>query len=416
MLRRLPLAVVCGLVALTVLPLPARGIVVCDDPNAAWHLAANQSSLNGVGYLTSGGGVTAVLIDEWFVLTATHASNNWANSKQFILYRNGVAQPYGLAWRGTNPSVDLAVLRLTKSADHAGYAIFSGTNEQGKEAQIAGYGMSGTPETVGAGGDPNYPRGVGRYGFNKIDAAGDLLGTGVQYLRYDFDSTTSGGPWGTLGADKEVMIALGDSGGPTFIEVSGQLQIAGIHVFLSVNNELKWPQYGDQGYDIRTGSYRNWILSQIPSQPATITGDFNMNGQTNAADIDDLFAHISLSDLWYDMTGDEVVSMPDVDHLIRQALSTQYGDADLNGLVDVGDLGVLAANWSQSGKGWAQGDFNGDDVVDVGDLGILAAYWGWSGGAGGQSPLVVPEPAGLMVLAIGGILLRRGEKIGSVKS
>jgi hypothetical protein len=42
--------------------------------------------------------------------------------------------------------------------------------------------------------------------------------------------------------------------------------------------------------------------------------------------------------------------------------------------VDVGDLGILAANYGKtSGATWAQGDFNNDGAVDVGDLGILAA-------------------------------------------
>jgi hypothetical protein len=52
------------------------------------------------------------------------------------------------------------------------------------------------------------------------------------------------------------------------------------------------------------------------------------------------------------------------------------GDANNDGLVDVGDLGILAANYGGSNKGWAQGDFNGDGLVDVGDLGILAAHYG----------------------------------------
>jgi uncharacterized protein (DUF2141 family) len=52
------------------------------------------------------------------------------------------------------------------------------------------------------------------------------------------------------------------------------------------------------------------------------------------------------------------------------------GDANGDGLVDVGDLGILAANYGGSGKSWAQGDFNGDGLVDVGDLGILAAHYG----------------------------------------
>jgi hypothetical protein len=52
------------------------------------------------------------------------------------------------------------------------------------------------------------------------------------------------------------------------------------------------------------------------------------------------------------------------------------GDANSDGAVDVGDLGILAANYGGVNKVWAQGDFNGDHAVDVGDLGILAANYG----------------------------------------
>jgi hypothetical protein len=52
------------------------------------------------------------------------------------------------------------------------------------------------------------------------------------------------------------------------------------------------------------------------------------------------------------------------------------GDANGDSMVDVGDLGILAANYGGSGKTWSQGDFNGDNMVDVGDLGILAANYG----------------------------------------
>jgi hypothetical protein len=45
-------------------------------------------------------------------------------------------------------------------------------------------------------------------------------------------------------------------------------------------------------------------------------------------------------------------------------------------MVDVGDLGILAANYGQPNTTWQQGDFNGDGLVDVGDLGILAANYG----------------------------------------
>jgi hypothetical protein len=52
------------------------------------------------------------------------------------------------------------------------------------------------------------------------------------------------------------------------------------------------------------------------------------------------------------------------------------GDANDDGMVDVGDLGILAANYGGLDKTWALGDFNNDGLVDVGDLGILAAHYG----------------------------------------
>lgn len=71
-----------------------------------------------------------------------------------------------------------------------------------------------------------------------------------------------------------------------------------------------------------------------------------------------------------------------------QLTTTQIpGDANGDGKVDVGDLGILAANYGRnlqsegvaSNLWWSLGDFNQDGKVDVGDLGILAANYGLSG-------------------------------------
>ena len=60
------------------------------------------------------------------------------------------------------------------------------------------------------------------------------------------------------------------------------------------------------------------------------------------------------------------------------------GDANKDGMVNVGDLGILAANDGRnlqtdrvaSELWWSLGDFNLDGQVNVGDLGILAANYG----------------------------------------
>lgn len=73
---------------------------------------------------------------------------------------------------------------------------------------------------------------------------------------------------------------------------------------------------------------------------------------------------------------------------------TPGGDANLDGIVDVGDLGILAGHWGidDGSAEWTDGDFNGDGHTDVGDLGVLAGNWGASS---------VPEPAAITLLAAG---------------
>jgi hypothetical protein len=78
------------------------------------------------------------------------------------------------------------------------------------------------------------------------------------------------------------------------------------------------------------------------------------------------------------------------------------GDANLDGKVDVTDLGALATNW-QTSNVWAGGDFNYDGFVDVTDLGALATNWQAGVGstldfddalaAVGLGGVSVPEPA-----------------------
>ena len=84
------------------------------------------------------------------------------------------------------------------------------------------------------------------------------------------------------------------------------------------------------------------------------------------------------------------------------------GDADDNGMVDVGDLGIVAVNWGRTSRTWKHGDFNGDNVVDVADLGVLAFNWAWvSDSPVGQGAASVPEPASLILLLAGSLIATR---------
>jgi hypothetical protein len=77
------------------------------------------------------------------------------------------------------------------------------------------------------------------------------------------------------------------------------------------------------------------------------------------------------------ITADGATGSPVEVTITQSAASPIPGDANLDRIVDVGDLGILAANYGKtSGATWSQGDFNDDGAVDVGDLGILAANYG----------------------------------------
>jgi len=79
------------------------------------------------------------------------------------------------------------------------------------------------------------------------------------------------------------------------------------------------------------------------------------------------------------------------------------GDFDLSGTIDEEDLDILKANFGQSGKGWIEGDTDGDKVIDHFD------YLVWKDRTGWASPGEAPEPTTVVLLGLGGAwaLLRR---------
>lgn len=59
---------------------------------------------------------------------------------------------------------------------------------------------------------------------------------------------------------------------------------------------------------------------------------------------------------------------------LKLTANAQGGDANLDGQVDIADLGLLASHWQTAGN-WLAGDFDHSGFVDITDLGILATHW-----------------------------------------
>ena len=78
------------------------------------------------------------------------------------------------------------------------------------------------------------------------------------------------------------------------------------------------------------------------------------------------------------------------------------GDINGDGLVDVADYNIWAANIGATGQPWSQGDLNGDGLVDVADYNIWAANVG--------NIASTPEPATLSLLVLGGLAMLKRRK------
>lgn len=187
-----------------------------------------------------------------------------------------------------------------------------------------------------------YPKGTLRVGWNRIDTAGSSS------LAYTFNSPNSSD---SLGRDRESLPADGDSGGPTMLKVDGEWLIAGVHYAISdMDGDGIAPEYGDRCLDIRVSSYAEWIQGVL----------------------------------------DGFTAVP--------------GDANLDGVVDLSDFSTLKYNFGMKDALWGDGDFNSDGVVDLSDYSILKRNFGLSADEW-ETSTAVPEPASMLVLAAGGLLV-----------
>jgi hypothetical protein len=90
---------------------------------------------------------------------------------------------------------------------------------------------------------------------------------------------------------------------------------------------------------------------------------------------------------------------------LRATFTTIAGDVDYDGDVDRADAARFALNFGRTtGSIWTDGDFNGDGQVSLADWSLLQQNLG----SAAPSPVGVPEPSGLALMALG--LLAAGRK------
>jgi hypothetical protein len=101
---------------------------------------------------------------------------------------------------------------------------------------------------------------------------------------------------------------------------------------------------------------------------------------------------------------------------------TRYGDADLNGQVNLQDFNRLASAFGTTDTAvWSQGDFNYDGNVNLQDFNRLASNFGLSAAGPEVTPddwarlgAAVPEPGAASVLvAMAMTTLRRRRSTGT---
>ncbi len=236
---------------------PARAIVFQSTTAQGVGLGAGNAALDGEAELVvSLGNGTAVgcsgsLVGGGsYILTAAHCvtgdtdttsatsiSINFANVGLNTSSTSYIVNP---TWNGTlTHGGDLALIKLSAPVTSIpSYTLGLASSAVGDVVTVAGYGDTG----VGSTGYVAYTFGTLYYGRNQY--IGVFTDDPTVY-GYGF---TLGG--GTIGSD-QVMIAPGDSGGGSFINVNGALELVGVHDFIACETDGCTPdsQFGQYGGD-----------------------------------------------------------------------------------------------------------------------------------------------------------------------
>jgi subtilisin family serine protease len=173
------------------------------------------------------------------------------------------------------------------------------------------------------------------------------------------------------------------------------------------------------GLDI--GTFADFsVVARTGEMLSSVVGDFDYDLIVGSTDIDLILRNLTSTTGKYDLDQDADTDMDDVNHLLQNILNIRFGDANLDGSVDVADIALLRASLGQPKVDWAHGDFNGDGSVDAADIALLRANLGLAPPGMEGDPLgplllalsdapgtSIPEPSGMFLLLASGLVLIR---------
>ncbi len=161
-----------------------------------------------------------------------------------------------------------------------------------------------------------------------------------------------------------------------------------------------------QGDLIITEHDAGFVRFARATRPIGIAGDFNRNGVLDAADIDLLSVEVKdrTNARGFDLTGDDAVDREDRTTWVNQLKETYFGDANLDGEFNSGDLvEVLSSGHyedeSAANSRWSTGDWNGDQEFDSADFVVAFAAGGYESGPRSET-VTVPEPSTFLICLI----------------
>ncbi|WP_428389434.1 hypothetical protein [Mucisphaera sp.] len=236
------------------------------------------------------------------------------------------------------------------------------------------------------------PSGNDNFGIGVLELGGD----GQAATVYLLDAYLQGGR--SAPGVNEALYLYGVSGSDGLSLLDGsELVLDGINVYANVSGVLTHLNalFGPTDTVIAFGGGTLRL-----ERSAGLLGDLDLDGDVDGDDITLILGAVASGSgqAAFDLDGDLDVDAADSDELVLTILDSFYGDANLDGAVDLIDLSTLATNFGEFGK-WSSGDFNGDYTVDLIDLSILATNFG--------STSAVPEPAGAALVGLGALVVGR---------